>query len=89
MRIELVDGNTDVLNIMLNDGWKIVNTFPNPYPEPYFFALMSLEHPNENDYDVSAVGDIIHKRTTYPPNRWSKSENDAAREQWIADNSNS
>ena len=40
MRVELIGGNAKVITIMLRDGWKIINTFPNPYPEPYFFVLL-------------------------------------------------
>lgn len=41
-RFKLVGGNEKVIEIMVNDGWEIINTFPNPFPEPYFFAFMSL-----------------------------------------------
>ena len=27
-----------------NEAKRIINTFPNPYPEPYFFALMEIDH---------------------------------------------
>ena len=41
-RYELIAGDTGLINILIADGWKIENTFPNPYPQPYFFALMRL-----------------------------------------------
>ncbi len=62
MRYELIDGDTRIINILVRDGWKIENTFPNPYPQPYFFALMYL-HDNMAIEIAKAMG----KKTYYSP----------------------
>jgi hypothetical protein len=74
MRVELIGGNAKVITIMLRDGWKIINTFPNPYPEPYFFALMEIEHENEDEYDIESVEDIVFRKNSDFP-KWNLSEN--------------
>lgn len=61
MRFELIDGDPYLLTEMVRDGWKIVNTFPNPYPQPYFYALLSLEHPDEDNYDFIAIIENRHR----------------------------
>lgn len=33
-------GDLDELNIKIKEGWVLINTFPNPYPQPYFFSLI-------------------------------------------------
>jgi hypothetical protein len=68
-RFKLIAGDERVLNIMCNDGWEIVNTFPNPYPQPYFFALLKLEGQtrvgdhlcNPEDYDAQNVEDHVYR----------------------------
>lgn len=64
-RFKLVDGNEKVIEIMVNDGWEIINTFPNPSPMPYFFALMSLTLEvtpliNTKEYDFQNVEDHVY-----------------------------
>lgn len=69
MRFEFIDGDTRVINIMVKDGWKIENTFPNPFPQPYFFALMVLNTGiNEDKYDVDNV--IAHVCRDEELNQW-------------------
>jgi len=68
MKYELVDGETKIINIMVADGWKIENTFPNPYPQPYFFALMKHEGMKLNDiYDVQNIKDHIYQNIKLDP----------------------
>lgn len=55
MRFELINGDTRLMGKMVNDGWTLVNTFPNPYPQPYFFALMQLNTKTPESYDLKAV----------------------------------
>ena len=55
MRYELIAGDTDVMNAMAKDGWEVVATFPNLNPQPYFFALMFINHEDEDKYDIEAV----------------------------------
>lgn len=74
MRVELIDGNAKVITIMLRDGWKIINTFPNPNPKPYFFALMEINHELEDEYDIESVEDIVFRNKTEFP-KWSLSQN--------------
>jgi len=61
MRYELIDGDTGLINILIKDGWLIENTFPNPYPQPYFFALMKLTTEDCNEYDLQAVKDKCYR----------------------------
>ena len=81
MRVELISGNAKVITIMLRDGWKIINTFPNPYPEPYFFALMEIEHEKEDEYDIESVEDIVFRNKSDFP-KWNLSENTIKRKQY-------
>ena len=68
MKYELVDGNTKIINIMVADGWEIENTFPNPYPQPYFFALMKHKGMSKDDYySVGNIEDHIHRNETLNP----------------------
>lgn len=61
MRYELIEGDTRLINQLVKDGWKIENTFPNPYPKPYFFALMYLKSPfGAYNYDVQQVKEYIN-----------------------------
>lgn len=65
MRYELIEGDTRLINQLVKDGWKIENTFPNPYPQPYFFALMYLESPfGAYNYDVQQVKEYINGNVT-------------------------
>ena len=61
MRYELVEGDTRIINIMVKDGWKIENTFQNPHPQPYFYALMCISDPNEEEYNVENVRDHVYR----------------------------
>ena len=81
MRVELIGGNAKVITIMLRDGWKIINTFPNPYPEPYFFALMEIDHENEDEYDVESVEDIVFRNKS-DFQKWNLSENIIKRKEY-------
>lgn len=80
MRYELIQGNAKLLTILANDGWKLVNTFPNPHPEPYFFALMSLEHSNESEYDIDVIEDLVFRTPNYI-HRWKLTENNKTRKE--------
>lgn len=60
MRYELVDGDVRIINIMCNDGWKLDNTFPNTYPQPYFFALMRHDNMSVDGYDIQNVKDFVN-----------------------------
>jgi hypothetical protein len=65
-RFKLVSGNEKVIEILVNDGWEIINTFPNPYPEPYFYALMCLKIPtsslaNAQEYNFENVEDHVYR----------------------------
>lgn len=85
MRYELVDGDAKLITIMVADGWQIVNTFPNPYPQPYFFALMSLDHHIESLYDVHAVHEEMHNPSFFKSekiDRWNLPENEKARKKY-------
>lgn len=55
MRFELIEGHTLLLGRMVNDGWELINTFPNPYPQPYFFALLRLNTKDPDSYDLRKV----------------------------------
>jgi hypothetical protein len=81
MRVELIGGNAKVITIMLRDGWKIINTFPNPYPEPYFFALMEIDHEKEDEYDIESVEDIVFRNKLDFP-KWNLSENIIKRKEY-------
>lgn len=81
MRVELIGGNAKVITIMLRDGWKIINTFPNPYPEPYFFALMEIDHEKEDEYDIGSVEDIVFRNKNDFP-KWNLSENTIKRKEY-------
>jgi hypothetical protein len=63
VKYELVEGDTDIINRMVKDGWGIENTFPNPHPQPYFFALMRLNSPSleEAGYDLRRVIEEVRK----------------------------
>lgn len=61
MRYAFIDGNTKIINQLVKDGWEVVNTFPNPHPQPYFFALMLLNHGWEDRYDVENVEDWAYR----------------------------
>lgn len=68
MKYELIDGDTKIINIMVADGWKIENTFANPYPQPYFFALMRHDGMGISDtYNVQNIKDHIHQNKTLSP----------------------
>jgi hypothetical protein len=68
MKYELIDGDTKIINIMVADGWKIENTFPNPYPQPYFFALMRHDNMSINDvYDTQNIFEHIHQNVKLNP----------------------
>jgi uncharacterized OB-fold protein len=78
MRVELVDGKTNILNVLLSDKWRILNTFPNPHPEPYFFALVELNDPQENEYDIESVKEFVYGSDPVYP-RWERTKNEARR----------
>jgi len=63
MRYELIDGDTKLISRLANDGWLLINTFPNPYPQPYFFALMKYENTKEAEksYDLKKVKEEIER----------------------------
>jgi hypothetical protein len=63
MRYELIEGDTELISRLANDGWVLINTFPNPSPMPYFFALMQLTSDNANDYDVQKARDFVYSNT--------------------------
>lgn len=62
MRFELIDDDTKLLSRLCNDGWELVNTFPNPYPRPYFFALVRLSSKAEETYDLKRVQEEIYNQ---------------------------
>jgi hypothetical protein len=61
MRFELIEGDTKLINILVKDSWEIENTFPNPYPQPYFFALMKLNTVDCDDYDIDEAKERSYK----------------------------
>lgn len=62
MKYELIDGDTRYINVMVNHGWKIENTFPNQYPQPYFYALMRHDTLNIDDvYSVQNIQEHFHQ----------------------------
>jgi len=65
MRYELIEGDTKIINALMKDGWTLENTFPNPHPMPYFFALMRLNTMDEDDYNIQAA--IEKNRTDCHP----------------------
>jgi hypothetical protein len=67
MRYELIDGDTRIINIMVNHGWEIVNTFQNPNPQPYFFALMRLNDSNGKNYSVENINDHVYRGENLNP----------------------
>jgi hypothetical protein len=54
MRYELIEGNTFILNCFIKDDWRLVDTFANPNPQPFFFALIMLNEIDEDKYDFDA-----------------------------------
>lgn len=69
MRFELIDGDTVLMGILANDGWTLVNTFSNPYPQPWFFALMQLNK-TSYVYDMEKAkksAEEIHKERAPKP----------------------
>jgi len=73
MRYELVEGDTRIINIMVNDGWEMANTFPNPYPQPYFFALMRVSDANEKNYSMENVQGHVYRGEKLNP--WQEVSN--------------
>lgn len=68
-RFELIDGNAQLITVMVNDGWSIVNTFPNPYPQPYFVALMTIDSVRAASYDLNNVKEFVNGNTVLL-NQW-------------------
>jgi len=64
-RFELIDGDAKLLSILINEGWELINTFPNPYPQPYFFALVLLTHDWPERFDLQNAKDFAFGNTTY------------------------
>ena len=49
----LID-SLDELNIKIKEGWILVDTFPNPYPQPYFFSLIGKIKQGESISELQA-----------------------------------
>lgn len=79
LRYEMIEGNAEVISIMANDGWALSSTFANPNPEPYFFALMFIDHPHANEYDTEALFDKAYRGWDFP--KWERTNNNQKRKQ--------
>lgn len=67
MRYEMVNGDTRIINIMVSDGWTLHSVIPNPYPQPYFYALMAFD--KNEFYNVENVEDHVYRRAELNPRK--------------------
>lgn len=66
---KMIPGDDRVITILFNHGWKIEGTYPNPYPEPYFYALMYRDHNEDEYYNVDNVLDHVYRDKELNPTK--------------------
>lgn len=54
---DFINGDIDKINRLVKEGWSLVDTFPNPHPQPYFFALMQ----NDNHGWINCIENLPEK----------------------------